>query len=235
MRSSRVSLRPATTQRVGVGDAGEDVGLADLPAARRGHGVGQPAGQLGHPLAGRGQQVQHAELGEHDLVPVGPGADDAGQPPHPVGERAGAGVDEAGGEVVPRGVAGQRGVGEAGAQAVVEPAVELDEAGPAGGRCARRAGARGRRGPSGGGVGRRRRSACVGGAGVAGGGAAGAGGRLAAGVAVGPRAHAGRRRRPPAPGPCTHMISRARACLHGCDRLGQVQRQARWAWSTIVS
>ena len=96
MRSSRVSLRPATTH----------VSVSGTPASTSAwrtchpHAVATASasapGQLGHPLAGLGQQVQHAELGQHDLVPVGPGADDAGQPPHPVGQRAGPGVDEAG-------------------------------------------------------------------------------------------------------------------------------------------
>ena len=96
-------------------------------------------GRSGRRWPACGEQVQDAELGEHVLVPVGPGADDAGEPADTVGERAGLGVDEPGGDVVPRGVAGERRIGQPGAHPVVEPAVELDEAGRAGGRRARRA------------------------------------------------------------------------------------------------
>ena len=120
---------PGDDPEVGLRDTGQDVCLAHLPATRRGDGIGQRAGQLRHAAAGAGEQVEHAELGEDDLVPVGPGADDAGEAAHAVGQRAGAGVDETGGELVPRGVAGEGRVGEAGADAVVEPALELDEAG----------------------------------------------------------------------------------------------------------
>ena len=227
MRSSRVSLRPATTQ----------VSVSGTPASTSAWRTCQPqavattsasaAGQLGHPPAGPGEQVQHAELGEHDLVPVGPGADDPGEPAHPVGERAGPGVDEAGGELVPRGVAGERRVGETGADAVVEPALELDEAGDealdalvalaleVGGRRA---------------AGSRR--------------LVGVPARPASAVA-GERARRGRGE--PAHGrtpsgatpagtcPSTHITSRARACLHGCERLGHEHRHAAWTWSTIVS
>ena len=234
MRSSRVSLRPATTQRVGVRHAGQHVGLADLPAAGRGHGVGETAGQLGDALAGLGQEVQHAELGEHDLVPVGAGPDDAGQAADPVGQGAGAGVDEAGREVVPRRVAGQRRVGETGAQPVVEPAVELDEAGQQPGDALVALAARGRAAASGAGSGSASASS------------PGGAPRAAWPGPVGPAA-ASRRACPSTqarvPGvataagtwPLTHIRSRARACLHGCDRLGHVHRHARWAWSTIVS
>ena len=127
MRSSRVSLRPATTH----------VSVSGTPASTSAWRTCHPhavatasasgARQLGHPLAGLGQQVEHAELGQHDLVPVGAGADHTGQAANAVGQGTGAGVDEPGGELVPRGVAGQRRVGESGAQAVVEPAVELDQ------------------------------------------------------------------------------------------------------------
>ena len=178
-----------------------------------------------------GEQVQHAELGEHDLVPVGPGADDAGEAADAVGEGAGPGVDEPGGEVVPRGVAGERRVGEAGAQAVVEPAVELDEPAAQAGDALVALARRGRR-PSGGrrrlgarpaSARRRRRRG-------------GAGGAPRAGACPSTQARdAGGRHGRPAPGPCTHITSSARACLHGCDRLGHEHRQARWAWSTIVS
>ena len=127
MRSSRVSLRPATTQ----------VSVSGTPASTSAWRTCQPQavattsasapGQIGHPPAGPGEQVQDAELGEDDLVPVGAGADHTGETAHAVGEGAGAGVDEACGELVPRRVAGERRVGETGADAIVEPALELDE------------------------------------------------------------------------------------------------------------
>ena len=172
--------------------------------------------------------MEHAQLGQHDLVPVGPGTDDAGQPAHPVGEGAGPGVDEAGREVVPRGVAGQRRVGETRAQPVVEPPVEVDEpvAQPGHPLVAAEVPVDQRFG-----------------------GRLGIGGLgSAATVPPGPGPADGARRAWPsthaptgagatASGTCprTHMASSARACLQGCDRLGQEQRHATWAWSTIVS
>ena len=71
--------------------------------------------------------MQDPELGEYDLVPVGPCPDDAGEAADAVGERAGAGIDEASGDVVPCRIAGERRIGEPGAQAVVEPAIEVDQ------------------------------------------------------------------------------------------------------------
>ena len=128
MRSSRVSLRPATIQRSVSGTPASTSAWRTCQPATVATESASGAGQVGEPPAGLGEQVQHAELGEHACVPVGTGADEPGEPADAVGQRAGAGVDEAGGEVVPRGVAGQRRIGEAGAHAVVEPAVELDEA-----------------------------------------------------------------------------------------------------------
>ena len=60
-------------------------------------------------------------------MPVGFGADPAGEPADAVGEGAGAGVGEPAGQLVPRGEAGDARVGEAGAETILEPAVELDE------------------------------------------------------------------------------------------------------------
>ena len=193
MRSSRVSLRPATTH----------VSVSGTPASTSAwrtchpHAVATASasgpGQLGHPLAGLGQQVQHAELGQHDLVPVGPGADDAGQAADPVGQRAGAGVDEAGGEVVPRGVAGERRVGEARCAGGRRASGRARRARRAAARPARRGPARGRPASS-----ARRPARLVRRATApppARSGAAAGAGRVPRDVAVDPRADAGRRRR----------------------------------------
>ena len=174
-------------------------------------------GQLRDAAAGAGEQVEHAELGEDDLVPVGPGADDAGEAAHAVGQGAGAGVDETGGELVPRGVAGEGRVGEAGADAVVEPALELDEAGNEALDAFVALAVE---------VGRRIGLGCSSAASSAGAVAA-----AAAGAASGrtwPSAHVRTPVGAVAAGtwPLTHITSRARACLHGCERLGHEQRHA---------
>ena len=114
---------------VGVGHTTEDVGLANLPADRGGHGIGERTRQRSDAAAGLRQQVQHAEFGEHVAVPVGRGADEPCQPSDPVGEAAGLRIDEPGGELVPRAVAGERRVGEPGAHPVVEPPVEFRQPG----------------------------------------------------------------------------------------------------------
>ena len=74
-----------------------------------------------------GDQVQHAELDEHVRVPVDACADQAGQTPHPVGERSGAGIDEPGRQLVPGLVVRERRVGQTGPHAIFEPAIELGQ------------------------------------------------------------------------------------------------------------
>ena len=98
MRSSRVSLRPATNQW----------SVSGPPARLR-------------------QQVEQADLVEHPLVPVGRRADEAGKPADPVGEAAGAGVDESRRERIPRRVLRECRVGEAGPHPIDQPAVEFVE------------------------------------------------------------------------------------------------------------
>ena len=127
MRSSRVSLRPGHEPVVGLGNTGEHVGLADLPADRGGHAVAEVVGQRAEPAARLREEVEQADLVEHPLVPVGRRADEPGESADPVGEAAGAGVDESRRERVPRGVLRERRVGEAGPHPIDEPAVEFVE------------------------------------------------------------------------------------------------------------
>ncbi len=226
---------------VGVGDAGEHVGLAHLPPGGGRDRVGQRTGEIGQPLSGLGEQVQDTDLGEHAGVPVGIGADEPGEPADAVGEGAGAGVDEAGGQIVPRRVAGERRIGETRADAVLEPPVELDETlAHASDPLVARTIA----------VDRRHRLGSIGRFGIIAGAGPGLGsgagcrvGRVdrsgwsvsATGFADGPSARPARARihRATAGGgaasgttPRTHMTSNARACLHGSLRLGHEQRQA---------
>ncbi len=67
---TRVTAR-CDDPRVGVGNAGEHVGLAHLPPDAGGDRVGERAGQRTQSTTGLGEQMQQSELGEHVAVPVG--------------------------------------------------------------------------------------------------------------------------------------------------------------------
>ena len=213
-----------------------DVGLAHLPAARDGDAVGERARQLRNALAGLGEEVQDAHLGEHLLVPVGLGADPPGEPADAVGEGAGTGVGETAGQLVPRGEAGDARVGEPGAQAILEPAVELDEPAeePLDAIVARRvADRRPVRVPAAG-----RPSS------VSSGASPDVAGRRAGGLAGGRHDRRCWRSIQPATAggsataatwPRTHSTSSPTTCLHGWARLGHVHRPATSTWSTATS
>ena len=198
---------------------------------------------------GLGDEVQQAELGEHVGVPVGSGADQAGQAAHPIGERAPARASTSraasASHVSYRARAGsERPV----RRAVVEPAIELDEtlehasdAFVAGAIeivavglavAVHRPPPRRRIGV----VPIDRLPAAPSVAGVA---------RTTARMTslrearrsrpVDPRRDRWRRNVETGTSPRTQSRSRASACLQGSRRLGHVQRHATSAWSTIVS
>ena len=110
---------------VGVGNTGKDIGLLDLPADRRGNGIGERSGQRANVAAGLGQQVEEAQFGEHVVVPTGRCSNEAGEAADAIGEAAGLGIDQPSREVVPRCVTGERRIGQANADPVVEPAIEF--------------------------------------------------------------------------------------------------------------
>ena len=235
MRSSRVSLRPITTQWSVCGTPASTSAwrtCQPIVAATESASAGRQRAEV--PARG-GQQVQHAQLGEHLRVPVGVGADQPGEAAHPVGQAADLGIDQPRGQAVPRLVAGQRRVGEPGAQPVVEPAVELGEPGGHAGDAI----VAGLAGFGGGGS---AAAAAVGSP------AASPGASIGGGVGCG-AARLGRRWRvawrstspangggsPSATWPRAHSSSSASECLHGRTRLGQVQRKATSTWSTAHS
>ena len=65
MRSSRVSLRPATIQRSVSGTPASTSAWRTCHPVAVGDRVGQRAGEIGQPLSGLGEQVQHTDLGQH--------------------------------------------------------------------------------------------------------------------------------------------------------------------------
>ena len=112
-RSSRVSLRPATSQR---SVSGAEASTSALRTCHP-HATATPsASSLGScrtrwpAWASRCRTPISAST---VLVPVGFGADPPGEPADAVGEGAGAGVGEPAGQLVPRGEAGDARVGEA--------------------------------------------------------------------------------------------------------------------------
>ena len=257
MRSSRVSLRPATTHRsvTGVPDSTSAWRTCQPMAAATVSGSG--AGRRGTRWPAAGEQVEEAELGQHPVLPVGSRAHHSGEAADAVGERPRLGVDQPGRQVVPRGVPGERRVGEAGAHAVVDPAVELAQ--PGEGACDPLVA--GRRPLLG--AGRRRRldgrlptgpdpGAVAAGASPARTGAVSAGAAAAGdppppgapGSRPGPPVRRSRRRDQSATGcgalaagtcPRAQSTSRATACLQGSALLGQEQRDATSTWSTTTS
>ena len=112
---------------VGLGNADEHVGLADLPPDGGRDAIGEVVRERAEPAARLRQQVEQTDLVEHPLVPVGRRADEAGQSADPIGQAAGTGVDESRRQGIPRGELRQRRVGEARAHPVVQPAVEFVE------------------------------------------------------------------------------------------------------------
>ena len=129
MRSSRVSLRPITTQWSVCGTPPSTSAwrtCQPIVVATESASSGGSVPRWRPDVASR---CSRPSSDEHLGVPVGMGPDETGQSAHPVGEPTDLGVDEPGGQPVPRLVAGQRWVGQPGAQAIVEPAVELGEAG----------------------------------------------------------------------------------------------------------
>ena len=118
---------PGDEPAVGVRRRRLDIRSSNLPSARHGDTIGELTGELRNALTGLGEEMEDTHLGEHLVVPVRFGADVAGEPAYPVGERPGAGIGESPGHLVPGGEAGDRRVGESGTQAIFEPPVELDE------------------------------------------------------------------------------------------------------------